>query len=121
MQSSGDKKEAVFQSVKYTGFVISRFFSVDMVLVWERPTVRTQEGVPQSNMVKPTFAQVAVTKKEPLDYLSLSLPLSLSLFSFLGQISENFQVFGRQRGPQLYTGQYLVVTSKINLFQSVFL
>ena len=63
-------------------FVIARF-SVDMILVWERPTVRTQEGVPQSNMVKAIFAQVAVTKKEPLDYFSLSLPLCLSLFSFL--------------------------------------
>ena len=64
-----------------------------MVLVWERPTVRTQEGAPQSNMVKPIFAQVVVIKRKPLDYLSLSL----SLF-FFGKILkiENIQVKSRQ-------------------------
>ena len=68
-----------------------------MVLVWERPTVRTQEGVSQSNMVKQKFAQVVVIKKKPLDYLSLSLALSFSLF-FLGKflIIENIQVKSRQ-------------------------
>ena len=67
-----------------------------MVLVWERATVRTQEGVPQSNMVKPIFAQVVVIKKKPLDYLSFSLSLS-SLF-FLGKFLKikNIQVKSRQ-------------------------
>ena len=66
-----------------------------MVLVWERPTVRTQEGAPQSNMVKPIFAQVVVIKKKPLDYLSLSLSLS---FVFLGKFLKikNIQVKSRQ-------------------------
>ena len=71
-----------------------------MVLVWERPTVRTQEGVPQSNMVKPILAQIVVIKKKPLDYLSffLSLSLSLSLLFFLGKFLKvkNIQVKSRQ-------------------------
>ena len=61
-----------------------------MVLVWERPTVRTQEGVPQSNMVKPIFAQVVVKSKKEGSGLSFSLSLSLS-FLFLGKFLKSIK------------------------------
>ena len=69
-----------------------------MVLVWERPTVRTQEGGPSIQHGETNICKSSGDKKEASGLsFSLSLSLSLSLFLlFLSwQISEN----------QKYTGQ----------------